>query len=51
MFVAKYSLSGKNNFNSVNLTTMTKFTLKLQKSLSKILQRFYNHTKSFTHED
>ena len=36
MFVAKYSLSGKNNFNSVNLTTMTKFTLKLQKSLSKI---------------
>ena len=28
-----------------NPTTKTKFTLELQKS------RFYNHTKSFTHED
>ena len=36
MFVTKYSLPGKNNFNPAQI--MTKSILELQKSHSKILQ-------------
>ena len=46
MFVAEYSLPGKNNFNQTQLQRQS-----LLWSSRKVVQRFYNHTKSFTHED
>ena len=45
MFVAKFSLPGKNNFNPTQLQRQS-----LLWSCRKVVQRFYNHTKSFTHE-
>ena len=44
MFVAKCSLPGKNNFNPTQLQRQS-----LLWSYRKVVQRFYNHTKSFTH--
>ena len=44
MFVAKCSLPGKNNFNPTQLQRQS-----LLWSNRKVIQRFYNHTKSFTH--
>ena len=46
MFVVNYSLPGKNNCNR----TQVKWKCLLW-SCRKVVQRFCNHTKSFTHED
>ena len=46
MFVTEYSLPGKNNFNPTQLQRQS-----LLWSSRKVVQRFHNHTKSFTHED
>ena len=47
MFVAKYSLPGKNNLNPTVLNDKVYFGV-AEKSFKN---RFYNHTTSFSHQD
>ena len=48
MLVPKCSLQGKNNFNPTQLQRQS-LLWSCRKVVQRFVQRFYNHTKSFTH--